>query len=913
MPMPRLPQLLTSLDGETHAARCRRIVDLARVGRGTPELGQLIDELAAQSDYHAVLAVVAAAVAGDEPRLDRLAHHPSGRVARAAQAGLPLTGAAEVIAGRYREASPNDRRLLRRRLGREGRTDVVDQLIRSDIDDTERAGLLAAATAQVAAEYLPDLADLVPNLASVTHRHLGLVLAHLRERTLGAPPPQRDHWWAWAGPAIGQLIAEHPAAVLELLETAGPSTVLTTDVTRHLGALIRHDPHRAATLFAHPRHPIGYRVPAGLLTYAGLLAPGDRVAIARRLLDRDDLLATFLDALPPSERAATFDAAIVDIGVDQRIWSDALLEVLPHQVRHREARRILTLPSVRANTLATISFQGFLPAAEAGEQLAGSRRAADAEERAAASASFLLASARERRPAALTTALATLDGLRDERDPVRLAAANALARIPGWLLAETGIDRIEAFAHSAAEARDTSPATIHSLLGAAWVVIREAIGSGDIALARQGLEMVDTLAGPTGRLWFPSFEGMPRGGEALVIEALLPRLRTAAAKDNYGLLFTLCAALGKRAWGATQLDSLMHKALRAPQDANVRAAAEHWLADPATRATRVGEALRIDESLAVLPIVSNTLSASRQDLLDILWKRTSLTGRLWGRKPAFVPILPGPFTRWLPRQVQGYAAALDALLATEGTATWTASRAIRTLGRLPQIGTVALEPYLASPDTARREAALGALAWTGRPRDALPRLLAVRSGDDVRVAMYAAGRCLRDTPGRVALPLVLDVLRDPATKVTARKEAVRLLGRIREPEALVELLAIGLDDSTHRDVRFAVTRTLRAWLDDERSWQVLGRVAQSGREGALSIAETFPQLLAERHRAAYARLLVPGAVIRGASARQLAWRLGPVAPGGDRVARQAGCRHPRRGASDGGPGDPAGFARGRTR
>ena len=42
----------------------------------------------------------------------------------------------------------------------------------------------------------------------------------------------------------------------------------------------------------------------------------------------------------------------------------------------------------------------------------------------------------------------------------------------------------------------------------------------------------------------------------------------------------------------------------------------------------------------------------------VLWRAKPLKGRLWGKRMRFVPLLRGPFGRWLPRQVDAYAAAL---------------------------------------------------------------------------------------------------------------------------------------------------------------------------------------------------------------------------------------------------------------
>lgn len=861
MPLPRLPALLAELDATTHAARCRRIVDLARAHRDNASLASLMDGLAAHSDYHALLTVSAAAAIADDDRLHGLAGHPSPRVARAAQARLPLDGDTAALVTRYLRAAPTDRRLLRRRLATERRTGVTDALVGADLADRERAGLLAAASEGVVTTYLPDLADLVPNLPALTARHPRPVLEHLRTQVTGALGPVRDHWWAWAGPALGLLIAHDAGAVLDLLESSGPTNVLTPPVERSLGALIRHDAHRAASLIAHPDRVPGYALPSGLRAHARLFTPADRVRVARSLRDDDRLLALFLNALPPSQRLAVFDGAVSDINVAQRIWDEGVLSALPRAGRYREARRILELPHLRGDVQQSLFYRGFLPAAEARNLLAEAGRAANASERASAYVATLLAAARDREPRNLSATFTDLQGLRNEQDPVRQEVALTLQGIPAWLLADAGIAPVRGFADAIAAARDTSQRTLSALQHTAWAVVSEALSRDDAALAQDALGIVAALTNPTGGPVIPSLLGLPHGAELTIIDSLLPRLRRAADKDDYTLLLALCHALGKRAWGVPALDTLLEGGLRAPDDGVVRRAAELWLADPQTRADRVGVAVRTDESLAVLPLVQQTLSRKRQDLLGVLWQRSSLAGRLWGRRPRFVPILTGPFTRWLPRQLREYAEALDALIATPDTPTWTVTAAIVTLGRLPGVGADAVAAYADSPNLACREAALAALAWTDRPAAALARLVTIRTTDETRVAMYAASRCVSELAPSVARPLIADILSDPAAKLTARKEAVRLLGALREPAGLDLLLTIGRDPGTHRDLRLAVARTLRGYLDDPRAWEVLEYVAGLGREGALALAETSPSMLAQRHRAAYARLLVPGAAL----------------------------------------------------
>ena len=124
------------------------------------------------------------------------------------------------------------------------------------------------------------------------------------------------------------------------------------------------------------------------------------------------------------------------------------------------------------------------------------------------------------------------------------------------------------------------------------------------------------------------------------------------------------------------------------------------------------------------------------------------------------------------------------------------------------------------------------------------------------VAMFAASRCAdRVRPGR-AVELLAPITTPPA-KVTSRKEAVRILGRMRTPQSLALLVRLGLDPTTHSDVRTAVGRALLAHLDEPEAWEVLRALASGGgRDAALSLAATSPRQMAVRHRAAYAEVLL---------------------------------------------------------
>jgi hypothetical protein len=59
---------------------------------------------------------------------------------------------------------------------------------------------------------------------------------------------------------------------------------------------------------------------------------------------------------------------------------------------------------------------------------------------------------------------------------------------------------------------------------------------------------------------------------------------------------------------------------------------------------------------------------------------------------------------------------------------------------IPELGFQIVCRYVDSADTVLAEAALGALAWTDHPSEALPLLLAHAADDRARVALHAATR-----------------------------------------------------------------------------------------------------------------------------------------------------------------------------
>jgi hypothetical protein len=861
MSIPDVAVLRFEFELMPHQKRVRRLVGLARQYRSTPTLTTLLDDLTNLSVYHARLVLAAAKAVGDTDRLRSLATHANPTVRIPATLALPFDDDPEKFTRRYLDAPLALRKAILRRV--EGRRpDLIGALIKAPLADADRAVLLAYAEPATAAAYLADLGDLISNLSAFAKRHPDVLFAELEARLQG-PPAKLDQTWAWIAPALAKLVDANPRRLLRLLIEAGPSEGIPSALDRHLGRVAKANPTDFARLLAKasrsPTRPSQSwrqptptpRFPKSLRRQLGALPAADRNLLAGRYRDDEHSLAALLDAIAPAQRAETFRAAFAEVNLTNRTFSRSLLEVLPRQLREAEAARIVGLAenSAVANQLAWAPFL----APEQAKAIAEPRlRAASAVERASAWTALLNSAARSRDREVLAQALSRLPRLANEQDPVRLAVASTLVATSPALLAQVTLEPLLQFSTALIQARDTSGATLRQLQRVAWSLLIQAAGDDRDLTAVLG--MLDSLCGPDGVTTVPRPLAVATKAIPKIVATFLPRLRSQTGRDDYRLTFSLWNSLGRRAWDVPELVALIESATMAPADHLRRESAPYWLADPRTRADRVGRLLAADESFAVLSPVQSAICTRRQDLVGVFYRHKPLSGRLWSRKALFVPLLSGPFTGWLPEQLTNYAAAVNRLIKTEHTGSHVQVRGVSILGRLPDIGADQVQPYLDQSNISLVEAALATLAWTDDPGRQLPTLLAHRGDDQARVAMYAAGRCLKRVPPYAATKLLIEVLTDPNAKVTARKEAVRLLGTLRVPESLPVLVA-QVRPNIHPDVRLAAARSLRSFLDDERAWVGLESLSDAGRDAAMSLAQTRPAQLPRRHRRRFAELL----------------------------------------------------------
>ncbi|MGW2486437.1 hypothetical protein ACWCV9_04350 [Streptomyces sp. NPDC001606] len=856
-------QLLLALEPLPFPDRLNRTAHTARRLADDGRLTAVLTDLDARGPYERRLAALAAFAGRDTVFLAARLADPDPVVAGyALRAARVQAVPDEAVAAAYDDAPAELRRRLARLLASAGRTALAERLVTrlgAEWGDAEAARLLPACSTPFVARHLPRLAHAVDGWTSLARRHPDPVADHaeraLEDRTGAA---QRDDWWRVHATTVAALAPRRPERVLALLERFGPAG-LPPALYPALGALVTADAERVVCWLAsadrrEQRHaPVP---PPGVLRRLVRAAPESLPRLGRHWLRRQTHFAALLKAMPPGRRPEFLDT--VTTGRTLAAPTLAVLGLLPRERRWAEVRRAAAEFGDPADFWDDLAILAHGPFAEARAELLAATRRPDPEDRKTAWALLVACAARDGGRAAVTGLLTEMGHrLPNEQDPVRADALHALAGAHPRLFAPADAESLDRIAQGALLARDCSAATLTALRSLAERVLAE--HAGDAALRAGALRTLERMASRVGVPDLgPLHRVLRRGQEHDVFEALRPWLEAAAGRSDFRLLLGLARALGPRARSLTGLQELLATALERGDDPTFEAAAELWLAAPATRADRVARIIAREPSAAVLAPVRRVLARTRTDLLDALLGDTPPYGRFLvpgARRP--LPDL-GTAHRWLPRQqraavrIAGQAAADGSLPSDDRVA------ALRAAAPVPELGRALALRHRDDPDVPVAEAALAALARTDRPADALPVLLGQASGDRARVAVYAAGRAARyAAPSRLALELDTLLTGERAAKVTSRKEAVRLAARFLPPGRAVDLLSHACRaPGSHPDVRAAALRALPPLLGVPQAWTLLeDAVHDDAPQVRQALVEVSPWELAEGHRARYATLL----------------------------------------------------------
>ncbi|MFF0270426.1 hypothetical protein [Kribbella sp. NPDC004536] len=841
----RLPELLRSIDGLSYGQRVRLLADRA------PELAGLLGELGRGSSFERVLGLQIAEVTRDTAYVNRMLRDPDplvhGRAIAAVLRGVPVPD--DDLRILYDDAPAALRSKLVALVRRQRREHLAVRLIdehRARWGDVAATGLLDAVDGATLARLLPELAYCVTpgNWRRLARHHPEQVLTFARE-TLPSGA-DRDEWWRGVGHGVAAALD------FDLIKEALPAHDLPVAVIDVIGPLADRDPAGVlALLLAPDRRGAVYKALTPALRRRLYRYADDELVELGRILWPS--LTELLRELAPSRRGRLFEAVTKDVDLGQAQLPPELLQVLPYAVRIGEARRMLALPVVAEDGALRRRVTAYLPYDEAFELLSGEVRDPEAAVRSSVYQAVIRSATRPEQVVAAVTWAA--ERVRNDQDLVRLAVLHTVADVSPTLLTAALTEPLEMLLEDGLNARDTSWATRRALGRIAErAVVHGALGNESRVL-EWGLRAHARLSENIGELSLDRIaDNLPRGREAAVYAVLRPAIEAAARRNEFALAFAVAQAFGRRAWRIDHLQDVLEQAVWSNQEYTVERACRYWLDAPSTRSERVERIIRRDVRLARWHPVWWLVTELRTDLLDPVFDAADTIRRFDRNSPSWE--VPDYALRlWLPRQQARYAALLVGVARDHGMPEWYRAAAVKTLGHVPTAGRPVLDEFLASDDVLLQEAALAGLAWTNRPDQALPLLLSHAGDDRARIAVYAAARAARFVRPSLLPGLLQPVLTRDGVKVTARKEAVRLLGELRAPGAgavLTETWA-----GAHRDVRATIARTVSQYLlYDPAAWAVLEQAVHDSPATAVVLGARSAYDVPLAYRSRYADLLI---------------------------------------------------------
>lgn len=851
----RASELIQSVDKLPYGARQRAAALAGRRLSGTA----LLDELARGTSYERTLGLTVAQAAGETSYVTRLLRDPDPSVQ--ARALATVAGGVAVSDDDLRILYDDAPAVLRTKLlhviRKTGRSHLAARLIddhRERWGDRAAAGLLNSADDATVERLLPELAYCLGGgeWQRLGTRHPKVVLAYASS-TLPSGP-DRNEWWQ--GPAYGVVGAlDHDAAqVASLLVTALPADQLPMAIVSILGRLIDADLAGVLTILLAPERARSLH---------SALTP----AVRRRLhrYSDDDLIALgrllwpdltqLLEDLPPSRRATIFTAVTSTVDLGQSALSAELLAVLPRALRYGQARRMLTLAPIAEDTRERWRVTAFLPYDAAFALLSPEISRPDADDRQWVYRMVIGAAGHSRQPEHVASAISWATRVRNDRDSVRQGVLLAVNELPPSTYTDAMVTALDTLLTAVLDARDSSWYTRSTLGHIAETAVREGALRQQEQLLDWGLQAHARLTENQGSLQlYGIVDGLPRGRETAVYDVLRRYVDDSGARREFTLTFGIARAFEKRGWSNEHLHNALEQALWSNQENTVGQAAELWLAPPATRAERIARIIGRDVGMARWDAVWRAVTESRTDLLDVVLSEPARIRRFDRNHPAW-QVSDAALRRWLPRQRDRYAELVAGAAGDSRMPDWARANAVSMLGHVPGAGRSALEPFLRHESALLQEAALGALAWTDSPQQALPVLLSHAGDDRARVAIYAASRAARFVRPTVLPGLLHPVLVGEGVKVTSRKEAARLLGGLRAPGASAVLTDAWA--SAHRDVKAAITSAASQYLLHEpASWALLQQAVHDSAATAIVLTQRSAFGLAAKYRSRYADLLV---------------------------------------------------------
>jgi len=879
MNIPTKNQLLQELDAISHAGRVRRMALLGRDAAGTKQLNNLLDELQGGDTYEQMLGLFASIAARDGNRVLTILQSESVLLRNYAAPACWAVTDDEALAAVVLKAAPDTRKRLIKAIAKQRRTALAEKLfpeIRAKFGADLAVLLLSACTSATVARALAEDSHALKNWQWLAIRYPDIVLQNLQQTFEAAPQRTYQSLWQHFDSAWKPLTLLRPKKVLELVQAFTSvssesssryqrdywfSRAFNTDElgipSQVLEILTKRLPDGVFNLLTQARYHEKLQnsgLPTPVLKFFRFFSPEQQVTFLRLVNEDPGEVAEALAKLPPSVRAERFTAAYADVDTQHTVWSETLLETLPHAERAQLAQHQLTLREIREDPERQLTMIAYDDIDNARPILEKAATSAQAEERGRALALLVSCTGRYRR--GLTATLTFLQRLKNEQDPVRSDAWTALAEVPPSLFKAEHIELLQQLVDFSMEARDTSLATRYKIEDLAFTLLCVNAKEPKSELFTAALEIIRQLAQKSGSLRLPSLSSkLPRGTEYAIVEALMPLIQAFEQHEQYSLLLRLVESLGKRGRYIAELQKSLEIVVHAKPDYLAKHAINLWLKPFKTRDARVRQLLDKDPSVIRIDKVFQHLHRHRQEWLDPFFTKKPIKGQFLSGKTLYLLPAQDGFQRWLPRQQQTFTKLLH-IVANDENAQHRV-QAIHTLARLPTNNTATFESYLNSEEVVINEAALGALGWIDHPHTALPILLQHLEGDRARVAMYAVPRCARLVEPEKLVSVLQELLARDKLRVTVHKEAIRLLGTHATPASLPLLHEQWQRPSVHRDVQIAIGHAARNLLNHEQAWELIEKLAKTEDTDIVrSLFAQQPTALPQAARVRYAKLLL---------------------------------------------------------
>lgn len=858
--------LLEELDLLGYSKRMKEVALLGRQSwkRNQKEeyAGLLVALLESGTAYEAHLALTGAAVTGDSQAVMLALKHAKSGVRKRAAALLTVvvTDSTYNIEAEIITFSLECRDQLLDGIVKNNRQDWAERLLElvlSRWGAKEAGKLLSICSEETVSNRLPQIGYAINNWRLLTKRHPDEVIKYV-DYTLqqAAESEKLSLWWTF-DTAIEELSVQRPAMVLDFALKYGPRNYIHPVIKQQLGRLMLFDSSGVFELLTRDEirgHLIEQGIPPVVLKKRSCFTTEQWTVLGSILSDNPTHLAKVLDTLAPSKRTAIFNAAYPEYERKLRVFPISLLDVLPHQLRDSEAKRMLGLREIQENEEQMLEITARLLIDHAREQLVLATKTSNANERANAYGRLIQSTALSRR--GMEETLHFLIRVKNDQDPVRMVVMSELANCPVTLFNEEQISDLTLLVDMVVEARDTSYGTRLATEKLAFRILQAHALEMESSMFGFALWVFERMTLRSGQfmLFSRDWSGIPTPALESLFDKIYDFSMEANKRENDHVIIQIADAFGKAIDRLPKLQSLLGEIVKSKKVS--RQAVRYWLAPYDTRDERVRELLDLDPTFIAFYEVFQHLHLKRQEWLDPYIAGKILKGKhLTGKTIYLIPARDG-FHRYLPRQQQQLATLLERVALDTKRSFYERASAMRSLASLPDYESAQWDLLLQDKEVHVVEAALHAHSLIEQPEQVILMLLDNLEGDRARVAMYSIPRCARRVNPIFLTSKLSALLNRDKLKITVKKEAIRLLGYHRSSENQVLLLREHEKPNNHKDVIIAIGHAVRQYLDYEQSWEILDCMSLSlERDIVRSLFNQSPVALPRKMRQRYLQLI----------------------------------------------------------